>query len=105
MRWLDLFMIFGACSIVYSLARLLQFYELYREDINVDMMSRYRVETMMVPFAMAASSPTKFNLLDVTKETMEHFLFGLATLKGYKLIIKYKEDHPKKKNHEPKLKR
>lgn len=74
--------------------------ELYREDINVETMSRFRVETMMVPFAMAASSPTKFNLIDVTRETMEHFLFGLATLKGYKLIIKYKEEQLKKKRYE-----
>jgi AcrR family transcriptional regulator len=70
--------------------------ELYREDINVETMSRYRVETMMVPFAMAAAAPTKFNLATVTQETMEHFLYGLATLKGHKLIQKYKEDLKKK---------
>lgn len=79
--------------------------ELYREDLNVDMMSRFRVETMMVPFAMAASSPTKFNLVDVTRETMEHFLFGLSTLKGYKLIMKYKEELLKKKRTEPRFKK
>ncbi len=75
--------------------------ELYRDDIPVEMMSRYRVETMMVPFAMAATAPSKFNLADVTRETMEHFLFGLATLKGYKLILKYKEEHHKKRNSKP----
>lgn len=75
--------------------------ELYRPDINVEMMSHYRVETMMVPFAMAASAPSKFNLANVTRETMEHFLFGLATLKGYKLITKYKEEHQKKRNNQP----
>jgi TetR/AcrR family transcriptional regulator, cholesterol catabolism regulator len=75
--------------------------ELYRPDINVEMMSHYRVETMMVPFAMAASAPSKFNLANVTRETMEHFLFGLATLKGYKLIVKYKEENQKKRNNQP----
>lgn len=79
--------------------------ELYRDDINVDTMSRYRVETMMVPFAMAASAPGKYNLADVTRETMEHFLFGLSTLKGHKLIIKYKEEQLKKKMHEIKSKK
>jgi TetR/AcrR family transcriptional regulator, cholesterol catabolism regulator len=74
--------------------------DLYRADLNVETMSRYRVETMMVPFAMAASAPTKFNLASVTQETMEHFLFGLATLKGYKLIVKYKEEQIKKKTNE-----
>ena len=79
--------------------------ELYRDDINVETMSRYRVETMMVPFAMAAAAPSKYNLADVTRETMEHFLFGLSTLKGHKLIIKYKEEQLKKKMHEIKSKK
>lgn len=79
--------------------------ELYRDDINVETMSRYRVETMMVPFAMAASAPGKYNLADVTRETMLHFLFGLSTLKGHKLIIKYKEEQLKKKLHEIKSKK
>jgi TetR/AcrR family transcriptional regulator, cholesterol catabolism regulator len=70
--------------------------ELYRDDINIETMSRYRVETMMIPFAMAAAAPTKFNLAMVTQETMEHFLFGLASLKGHKLILKYKEQRSKK---------
>lgn len=70
--------------------------ELYREDINIDMMSRYRVETMMVPFAMAATAPTKYNLAEVATETMEHFFIGLSTLKGYKLITKYKAEQIKK---------
>lgn len=72
--------------------------ELYRDTINVDMMSRYRVETMMVPFAMAASAPGKYNLVDVSRETIEHFVFGLATQKGHKLIMKYKEEQQKKKS-------
>lgn len=78
--------------------------ELFRDDINIEMMSRYRVETMMVPFAMAASAPTKYNLADVAKETMEHFLYGLTTLKGHKLINKYKEDQLKKKSNESRVK-
>lgn len=72
--------------------------ELYRDTINVDMMSRYRVETMMVPFAMAAAAPGKYNLVDVSRETIEHFVFGLATLKGHKLIMKYKEEQQKRKS-------
>ncbi len=75
--------------------------ELYRDTINVEMMSRYRVETMMIPFVMAATSPGKFNLADVSRETIEHFLYGLATLKGYKLISKYKEEYHKKRNSKP----
>ena len=75
--------------------------ELYRADINVEMMSRYRVETMMVPFAMAANAPAKFHLVDVSRETMEHFLYGLSTLKGHKLISKYREEYQKKQHSKP----
>ena len=32
----------------------------------------------------------KYNLADVTKEILEHFIYGLATVKGHKLIQKYK---------------
>jgi hypothetical protein len=27
---------------------------------------------------------------------LEHYLFGVATLKGYKLILKYKDERTKK---------
>jgi AcrR family transcriptional regulator len=74
--------------------------ELFRADIDVEMMSKYRVETMMISFSMAAQAPTKYNLAAVAQETMEHFLYGLATLKGYKLITKYKEDQIKKKSYD-----
>ncbi len=74
--------------------------ELYREDINIELMSRYRVETIMTPFAISASSPSKFNLVMITIELMEHFLYGVATLKGHKLITKYKEELLKKKVYE-----
>lgn len=74
--------------------------ELYRDDINIELMSRYRVETIMVPFAISASSPSKFNPIMVTREIMEHFLYGVATLKGHKLITKYKEELLKKKVYE-----
>jgi hypothetical protein len=30
-------------------------------------------------------------LVKLHKEILEHFLYGLATLKGYKLILKYKQ--------------
>jgi AcrR family transcriptional regulator len=74
--------------------------ELYRPDVNVELMSRYRVETMFIPFNMAASAPSKFNVAAVVYDTMEHFVYGLATLKGYKLITKYKEEQIKKRSYD-----
>jgi ribosomal protein S19 len=49
---------------------------------------------MMVAFNIAVFSPRKYNLVEVTQEIIEHYLYGLATLKGHKLILKYKQARP-----------
>jgi AcrR family transcriptional regulator len=65
--------------------------ELYRPEIDVELMSRYRLETMMIAFNSDLFPTSKFNLVKIHHEILEHFLYGLATLKGYKLILKYKQ--------------
>jgi AcrR family transcriptional regulator len=65
--------------------------ELYRPEINVDIMTRYRLESMMLAFNPELFPPSRFNLVELQQEIIEHFLYGLATLKGYKLILKYKQ--------------
>jgi AcrR family transcriptional regulator len=66
--------------------------ELYRPEINVEIMTRYRLESMMLAFNGEIFNPSKFNLVELQKEIIEHFLYGLATMKGYKLILKYKQE-------------
>jgi hypothetical protein len=44
--------------------------------------------------------PRKYNLAEVTREIIEHFLYGLSTLKGHKLILKYNEQRQKKLSYE-----
>lgn len=70
--------------------------ELYRPEINVEIMTRYRLESMMIAFNPELFSPSKFNLASLQQEIIEHFLYGLATLKGYKLILKYKRQRQNK---------
>jgi TetR/AcrR family transcriptional regulator, cholesterol catabolism regulator len=70
--------------------------ELYRAEINLDIISRFRVESMMLPFNPEFFGRNKFNLADVEREIIEHYLFGVATLKGHKLILKYKQERIKK---------
>ena len=70
--------------------------ELYRAEINIDVITKYRLDAMLIPFNIMSFPPGKYNLADVTKETMELFLYGLSTLKGYKLILKYKSTQIKK---------
>lgn len=69
--------------------------ELYRPELNIDIICKYRLETMMLPFNVFIFPPGKYNLANVTHDMMEHFLFGLVTLKGYKQILKYKQERIK----------
>lgn len=68
---------------------------LYREDVNIELMSRYRLETVMVPFNTDLYPQEEFNLADVTLAIQEHFIYGLATQKGFSLIEKYKQERIK----------
>ena len=65
--------------------------ELYRPEIAVDVLCRYRVETMFIPFNPEFQQSLKHSLAKIEEEILMHFLFGLVSQKGYKLIIKYRE--------------
>ena len=74
--------------------------ELYRADLNVDVMSKYRIESMMIHFNVAAFPPGKYNLGTTSELIIENFTYGLATIKGHKLIQKYNEQRQKKNIHD-----
>lgn len=63
---------------------------IYRPDIHVDIMAKFRMESMMLPFNMALFPPGRYNLAETTNILLEHFLYGVATPKGYELIEQYK---------------
>ncbi len=65
---------------------------LYRPEINADVLSKYRLESMLIPFNIEVFPPAKYNLVDVTIELLENFLYGLVTQKGYELTTKYKHE-------------
>jgi AcrR family transcriptional regulator len=68
---------------------------LYREDINIDVMTKLRLSTMFIPFDQDIFPQSKYNLAQVERETIEHFLYGVATAKAHKLIGKYKQQRSK----------
>ena len=63
--------------------------ELFRPEIHVDILARYRVETMLTAFNPEFQRNVKQSLLEIEKEIIIHYLFGLVSLKGYKLVLKY----------------
>lgn len=70
--------------------------ELYRPEINVDIMCKFRIESMMIPFNVALFPPGKYNLGQLSQAIIEHFVYGLATIKGHKLIQKYNQQRQHK---------
>jgi len=69
---------------------------LYREDINVELLTRYRLLSMFFMFDTENFPISKFTPSQVIGEITDNFLYGLATTKGQKLIIKYKQQRQKK---------
>ncbi|MDP4265451.1 MAG: TetR/AcrR family transcriptional regulator [Bacteroidota bacterium] len=74
--------------------------ELYRPEINIDVISKFRLESMMIPFNVSVFPPGKYNLAATSEMIIEHFVYGLATVKGHKLIQKYNEQRLKKLSYD-----
>ncbi|MFM8587281.1 MAG: TetR/AcrR family transcriptional regulator [Bacteroidota bacterium] len=69
---------------------------LYRSDIKIEILSKFRLETLMIGFNMDAFPADKYNVTEVSLVIIENFLYGLATEKGFNMIESYKN---KRKEH------
>ena len=74
--------------------------ELYRSDLNVDVMCKLRLESLMIPFNVTVFPPGKYNLADLSNELLLHYIYGLATIRGHKLIQKYNQQRQKNLNND-----
>jgi AcrR family transcriptional regulator len=63
----------------------------YRSDLEVDILSKFRLETIFIPFNLHVYPLSKFDPIKVHTQLMEHFVFGLMTVKGYELMDQYKQ--------------
>ena len=63
---------------------------LYRKDLNIKILARLRLAELEIGFDPAAFPPDQFNVREVQLELLDHYLHGITTLKGHKLINKYK---------------
>lgn len=62
-----------------------------RLDANTKILSRLRMEEVEIAFNQAIFPPDKFSIVEVQLALAEHFLYGICTLKGHKLVNKYKQ--------------
>ena len=63
--------------------------QLYRSDIDTDIIARFRIATVFLLFNTDTFPLGKFNISATMEEVTIHFLYGLTTSKGQKLIQKY----------------
>jgi AcrR family transcriptional regulator len=59
-----------------------------RPDINVKLLAKMRVE--VIEMTLNSSVFSQFSMVETQLAITEHFLYGVCTLKGHKLINKYK---------------
>ena len=72
--------------------------DLYRNDINIDIVARFRLESSFLAFNQEIYPFGKYNLLDVSNEIYFLYMHGIATTKGKKLIDKYIQQRQKNKS-------
>lgn len=63
---------------------------LYREEIMADIMARFRLASIFLIFNPELFPHAKHTFPVLVTEITDNFLYGLATMKGQKMIQKYK---------------
>ena len=64
---------------------------LYRKDLDVEVLARMRLALIELPFNREVFPSHEFNISQVQLAVLEHYMLGMATLKGHKLINEYKQ--------------
>lgn len=62
-----------------------------RMDVNSKILAQLRIEEIEMGFNPMIFPPDKYQMLDVQIAMVEHFLYGVCTLRGHKLINKIKQ--------------
>ena len=68
---------------------------LYRPEINIDILTKFHLETFFITTNTDLFPVSKYNLTQVSQEVLENFLYGIATAKGIEKIEKYKQERQK----------
>ena len=68
---------------------------LFRADIDVDVLTRYRLANMFLMFDFEHFPSNKFTAIEIITETTDNFLHGMSTQAGLKIIETYKQERIK----------
>jgi hypothetical protein len=64
---------------------------LYRLTINKEILARLRIEETEMALNPLLFHKEKYKISDIQIELLDHYLHGITTLKGHKLINKYRQ--------------
>jgi len=64
---------------------------LYRQDFSIRILAKLRIEQVELVMNPEIFPADKFNLNEVQLQLLDHFLHGICTLKGHKLLNKHKQ--------------
>lgn len=67
----------------------------YRKNLNVDILAKFRIESIELAFDQQLFPAGKYNLVEVQKVFIESYLFGISSLEGHKMISDYLEQQKK----------
>jgi len=62
---------------------------LYREDIDINIIARFRMESALIVFQNNLFPQEQYSIVKVNNEIFAHYIYGIATIKGHKLIQAY----------------
>jgi AcrR family transcriptional regulator len=63
---------------------------LYREDIDIEVLARLRLEEVQLGFDSSLFPPAQFDLYNTQMQLLEHFIRGIVTEKGLALFNQYR---------------
>jgi len=63
---------------------------LYRKDMDLNIIGKLRVEEVEMAFNPHIFPADKFKPVQVQMQLLDHFMHGIATIKGHRMINKYK---------------
>jgi TetR/AcrR family transcriptional regulator, cholesterol catabolism regulator len=64
---------------------------IFRSDLNVELMAKYRLEQVEIGFDTEAFPTNKFSMVEVQTTLMDHFIRGILTEKGLKQYNSYQK--------------
>lgn len=66
---------------------------LYRKDLNVEVLSMFRLESSLLCFKPEAFPKDRFSMDLVQRELLWHYLYGISSPKGYDVLNTYRNQH------------